>query len=232
MHRARAACMVLIAAAGLQFAVAAVGQVPSETPAAAPAGVTSAEPAATAPAPASPVAAPPPPATPAEPAPTRPFVLAADKISAGDTAWMLASTALVLLMTLPGLALFYAGMVRQKNVLATGLQAFTICCVVTLLWVCVGYSLAFTPGSTPFLGSLDRSMLLGMLYLKESGRVSVSHLAATIPESVYVMFQLTFAIITPALVIGAFAERMRFGPMVLFIILWSLVVYVPIAHWV
>ncbi|MFT4047319.1 MAG: ammonium transporter [Solimonas sp.] len=161
----------------------------------------------------------------------RPHLVAVDTISAGDTAWMLSSTALVLLMTIPGLAMFYAGMVRKKNVLATALQSFFVTCIVTILWVLVGYSLAFTPGS-PYLGSLDRFALQGLLYLKDAGKLTVSHVAPTIPESVFVMFQMTFAIITPALITGAFAERMRFGAMVLFMILWSLLVYAPVAHWV
>ncbi|WP_028081488.1 ammonium transporter [Solimonas soli] len=161
----------------------------------------------------------------------RPHLVGADTISAGDTAWMLSSTALVLLMTIPGLAMFYAGMVRKKNVLATALQSFFVCCLVTVLWVLVGYSLAFTPGS-PYLGSLDRFALQGLLYLKDAGKLTVSHIAPTIPESVFVMFQMTFAIITPALITGAFAERMRFGAMVLFMAMWSLLVYAPVAHWV
>ena len=160
-----------------------------------------------------------------------PSRVAADTISAGDTAWMMTSTALVLLMTIPGLALFYAGMVRKKNVLATAMQSFVICCLVSVLWVCVGYSLAFTPGS-PFIGGLDRLFLQGLGYFKDAGELTVSHLAPTIPESVFVMFQLTFAIITPALITGAFAERMRFGAMVLFVVAWSLLVYAPVAHWV
>lgn len=163
------------------------------------------------------------------PAPTAPFVVGFDKISAGDTAWMLSSTALVLLMTIPGLALFYAGMVRKKNVLATALQSFAICCLVTVIWVIVGYSLAFTPGGE-FLGSLDRLMLNGLFYDKATSTLTVSHIAPTIPESVFVMFQMTFAIITPALIAGAFAERMKFSAMVVFIILWSLLVYAPVAH--
>ena len=154
-----------------------------------------------------------------------------DQISAGDTAWMLSSTALVLLMTIPGLALFYAGMVRKKNVLGTALQSFAITALITVLWVLIGYSLAFTPGN-PFIGSLDRFLLEGMVYFKNSAQLSVSHIAPTIPESVFVMFQLTFAIITPALITGAFAERMRFGSMMVFMTLWSLLVYVPVAHWV
>ncbi len=161
----------------------------------------------------------------------QPSLVTPDKISAGDTAWMLTSTALVLLMTLPGLALFYAGMVRQKNVLATALQSITIACIVSVLWMVVGYSLAFTPGN-PWIGSLDRVMLQGMTFDKLQNLVSVSHIATTIPESVFVMYQLTFAIITPALIAGAFAERMKFGAMVMFMTLWSLLVYVPVAHWV
>jgi Amt family ammonium transporter len=163
--------------------------------------------------------------------PTEPFLVMADKISAGDTAWMLTSTALVLMMTIPGLALFYAGMVRKKNVLATALQSFCVTCLVTILWVAIGYSLAFTPGS-PYLGGIDHAFLSGLTYIKETGQVSVSHIAPTIPESVFVMFQLTFAIITPALITGAFAERMSFRAMVIFMGLWSLVVYAPVAHWV
>nr|WP_233574999.1 ammonium transporter [Stagnimonas aquatica] len=167
----------------------------------------------------------------ASPAHAQPTTVGFDQISAGDTAWMLTSTALVLLMTIPGLALFYAGMVRKKNVLATALQSFCICALITVLWVFVGYSLAFTPG-TPWIGSLDRLLLEGMLYIKETSQLTVSHIAPTIPESVFVMFQLTFAIITPALITGAFAERMRFGSLMVFMALWSLLVYVPVAHWV
>jgi ammonium transporter, Amt family len=165
------------------------------------------------------------------PAPAGPYLVPFDKISAGDTAWMLTATALVLLMTIPGLALFYAGLVRKKNVLATALQSFAICCLVTLLWVIIGYSLAFTPG-TPYLGGLDRVLLLGLGYFKGSGELSVSPIAPTIPESVFVMFQLTFAIITPALITGAFAERMKFSAMLAFMALWLVLVYAPVAHWV
>jgi Amt family ammonium transporter len=167
----------------------------------------------------------------ATPAPTEPFTVNFSQISAGDTAWMLASTALVLLMTIPGLALFYAGMVRKKNVLSTGLQSFAVCCLVSVLWVIAGYSLAFTPGS-PILGGSTRLLLDGLTYIKDSSQLTVSHLAPTIPESVYVMFQMTFAIITPALITGAFAERIRFGAMLAFMALWSLLVYAPVAHWV
>ena len=169
---------------------------------------------------------------PPAPAPTAPFSVNFDKISAGDTAWMLSSTALVLLMTIPGLVLFYAGMVRKKNVLSTSLQSFAICCLVTVIWVVIGYSLAFTPGSTPYLGGLDRLMLSGLDYVKATSTLTVSHIAPTIPESVFVMFQMTFAIITPALIVGAFAERMRFTAMLMFMSLWSIFVYAPVAHWV
>ncbi|MDQ6923063.1 MAG: ammonium transporter [Pseudomonadota bacterium] len=142
---------------------------------------------------------------------------------------MLSSVALVLLMTIPGLALFYGGMVRKKNVLATLMQSFAITCLVTILWVIAGYSLAFMPGGS-FIGSLDRLFLNGMLFQKDAAKLTVSHLGVTIPESVYVMFQATFAIITPALIAGAFAERMKFSAMLWFIGLWSLIVYSPIAH--
>jgi Amt family ammonium transporter len=164
-------------------------------------------------------------------APTEPQLVGIDKIGAGDTAWMLTSTALVLLMTIPGLALFYGGMVRRKNVLATLMQSFAITCVVTLLWWLIGYSLAFTPGS-PWLGGTSRLLMNGMTFMKDANKLTVSHLALTIPETVYAMFQLTFAIITPALITGAFAERMKFSAMLLFVSIWSLVVYAPIAHWV
>ena len=165
-------------------------------------------------------------------APTAPLLVGADKISAGDTAWMLTSTALVLMMTIPGLALFYGGMVRRKNVLATVMQSFAITCLVTLLWWLIGYSWAFTPGGTGYLGGASRFLMHGMTFMKDANRLSVSHLATTIPESVYSMFQLTFAIITPALITGAFADRMKFSAMLVFMCLWSLLVYVPIAHWV
>jgi len=165
-------------------------------------------------------------------APTAPLLVGADKISAGDTAWMLTSTALVLMMTIPGLALFYGGMVRKMNVLATVMQSFAITCLVTLLWWLIGYSWAFTPGGTGYLGGASRFLMHGMTFMKDANRLSVSHLATTIPESVYSMFQLTFAIITPALITGAFADRMKFSAMLVFMCLWSLLVYVPIAHWV
>ncbi|MEA2754261.1 MAG: ammonium transporter, Amt family, partial [Aliidongia sp.] len=150
----------------------------------------------------------------------------APKIDSGDTAWMLISTALVLMMTIPGLALFYGGMVRKKNVLATVMQSFAITCLVTILWMIVGYSWAFTAGPTPYLGGFDRMMLNGM------DLAAISPLAATIPESVYMCFQMTFAIISPALIAGAFADRMKFSALMWFTAAWSLLVYAPIALWV
>ena len=165
-------------------------------------------------------------------APTEPTLISVDKISAGDTAWMLTSTALVLMMSIPGLALFYGGMVRKKNVLATLMQTFAIVCVVTILWWLVGYSLAFTPGSK-FLGGFSRALFNGMTFMHDPvNKLSVSHLALTIPETVYAMFQLTFAAITPALICGAFADRMKFSAMLAFMAAWSLLVYAPIAHMV
>jgi Amt family ammonium transporter len=147
------------------------------------------------------------------------------KIDSGDTAWMLTATALVLMMTIPGLALFYGGMVRKKNVLATVMQSFAITCLVTVLWMVIGYSFAFTEG-TSFLGGFSRMLLMGM------GTDSVASTAPTIPESVFMCFQMTFAIITPALICGAIADRMKFSAMMWFMGLWSLLVYAPIAHWV
>jgi Amt family ammonium transporter len=144
---------------------------------------------------------------------------------------MLTSTALVLMMSIPGLALFYGGMVRKKNVLATLMQTFAIVCVVTLLWWLIGYSWAFTPGS-PFLGGSSRALFNGMTVMHDVNKVSVSHMAMTIPETVYAMFQLTFAAITPALIAGAFADRMKFSAMLVFMVVWSLAVYAPIAHMV
>jgi Amt family ammonium transporter len=162
---------------------------------------------------------------------TRPTLVAVDTLNAADTAWMMTSTALVLLMTLPGIALFYGGMVRKKSVINTMASVVAIAAVVSLLWFAVGYSWAFTPGNA-FIGNGSRMLFEGMDYLKEGGKVMVSHVAPNIPESVYAMFQLTFAIITAALVVGAFVERMKFSAMLVFIGLWSLLVYAPIAHWV
>ncbi len=146
-------------------------------------------------------------------------------INSGDNAWMLTSTALVLMMTIPGLALFYGGMVRKKNVLATVMQSFAITCLVTVLWMIVGYSLAFTSGSG-FIGGLSRFFLSGM------GLDSANSLAPTIPETTYMTFQMTFAIITPALIVGSFADRMKFSALLVFMGAWLLAVYAPIAHMV
>jgi Amt family ammonium transporter len=170
-------------------------------------------------------------AAPSTAAPTKPFLTGFDKINSGDTAWMMTSTALVLLMTIPGLALFYAGMVRKKNILATLMQSFAITCLVTVLWWICGYSLAFTPGSTPYIGSLHSAFLNHVVYMHDAMKESVSHLGTTIPETVYAMFQGTFAIITPALICGSFAERMKFSAMMWFMGLWLILVYCPVAHW-
>lgn len=147
---------------------------------------------------------------------------AQDVLDSGDTAWMLTATALVLFMTIPGLSLFYAGMVRAKNALSVMMQCFTICCLMTVLWVLYVYSLAFADGSA-FVGGLGMAFMAG---------VGVDSLSGTIPESVFSMFQLTFAIITPALIVGAFAERMKFSAMLWFMAIWVSVVYAPICHWV
>jgi len=164
------------------------------------------------------------------------------KIDSGDTAWMLTSTALVLLMTIPGLALFYAGMVRKKNILATLMQSFAICAIVTIAWVVAGYSIAFTTGGQ-YMGDFSRFMLNGIAdhivkgaetqaFVLASGIKDVNDMSTTVPETVYMMFQMTFAIITPALICGAFADRMKFSALCIFMTLWSLIVYSPIAHWV
>ena len=140
----------------------------------------------------------------------------ASTINTGDTAWMLTSTALVLMMTIPGLALFYGGMVRKKNVLTIVMQCFAITCIVTVVWMVVGYSLAFTDGGgmQNYLGGMSQFLLKAMTL------DSIHSLAGTIPESVFMTFQMTFAIITPALIVGAFADRMKFSALVLFMILW------------
>jgi Amt family ammonium transporter len=143
-----------------------------------------------------------------------------------DTAWMLTSTALVLLMTIPGLALFYAGMVRKKNILATMMQSFAITALVTVVWGILAYSLAFTDGNA-YIGDLSRVFLSGITTAKDN-----LFPGSTIPESVGMMFQMTFAIITPALITGAFADRFKFSALIIFITAWLLVVYAPIAHWV
>ncbi|HGS8172290.1 TPA: ammonium transporter [Pseudomonas aeruginosa] len=155
-------------------------------------------------------------------------------LNSGDTAWMLISTALVLLMTIPGLALFYGGMVRAKNVLSIMMQCFAITGLITILWVVYGYSLAFDPAGmekgvlnfNSFVGGLDKAFLSG---LTADGLTSAT---ALFPESVFITFQMTFAIITPALIVGAFAERMKFSAMLIFMAVWFTVVYAPIAHMV
>lgn len=147
---------------------------------------------------------------------------AAAAVDAGDTAWMMTATALVLFMTIPGLALFYGGMVRAKNTLSVLMQCFAICCLVTLIWVLWGYSMAFG-GEGAYWGGLGKAFMAG---------VGVDSMVGTIPETVFATFQLTFAIITPALIVGAFVERMKFSAMLWFIGLWVTTVYLPIAHWV
>jgi Amt family ammonium transporter len=171
---------------------------------------------AAAPAPATEAAAPEPAAAPASP------------IDSGDTAWMLTSSVLVLMMTIPGLALFYGGMVRKKNILATLAQSFSATALITVLWMVIGYSIAFTDGGAhnDFLGGFTYAMLAPM------GVDSTTSLAGTIPESVYMFFQMTFAIITPALIAGALADRMKFSAFLIFMGAWLLLVYCPIAHWV
>ncbi len=149
----------------------------------------------------------------------------ADTLNGADTAWILTSTALVLFMTIPGLSLFYAGLVRRKNVLSVLMQCFAITCAMSVVWFVAGYSLAFSDGGAvnAWIGGFDQFMLQN---------VQESTLSGAIPESVFAMFQMTFAIITPALIIGAYAERTRFSAMLLFSCLWLLVVYAPVCHWV
>ena len=154
-----------------------------------------------------------------------PLAVQAEGADSGDTAWILTSTALVLFMTLPGLALFYGGLVRAKNVLSVLMQCFVIACIVSVLWVVYGYSLSFGDGGSmnAWIGGLDNAFL---------ANVTRDSLSGTLPESVFVMFQMTFAIITPALIIGGFAERMKFSAMLLFSVIWVSVVYFPVCHWV
>jgi ammonium transporter, Amt family len=177
------------------------------------------------------------PAAPAEAGPpacsgsSTPKVLENCTPNSGDTAWMLTSVALVLLMTVPGLGLFYGGMVRKKNVGDTIMTSFAITCLITVLFTVITYSLSFT-GGTPYIGGLSRAFLQGIVSDSAKGIGNPNPLAATIPETVYICFQMTFAIITPALIAGAFAERMKFSAMLWFIGLWAVFVYAPIAHWV
>ncbi len=151
-----------------------------------------------------------------------------DAVNAGDTAWMLTSSVLVLMMTIPGLALFYAGMVRKKNILATLAQSFGATCLITVLWMIIGYSIAFT-GHDPYIGDFKYFLLAPL-----NGDINIANtdLAPTIPETVYMFFQMTFAIITPALIAGALADRMKYSAFLLFMGAWLLLVYCPIAHWV
>ncbi|MCK5813960.1 MAG: ammonium transporter [Cocleimonas sp.] len=150
------------------------------------------------------------------------FAEDAPVLSSGDTAWMLVATVLVLFMTIPGLSMFYSGMVRSKNALSTFVQIFAITALSTIVWVVIGYSIAFG-GEGAYWGGLDKMFLNG---------VTVDSLSGTIPETVFMVFQMTFAIITPALIVGAFAERMKFSAMIVFTVIWLIVVYAPITHWV
>ncbi len=211
--------LLLTALVGMSWVTSSWAQNPSSTPE------------ATAPAAAAPAAAPAPAAPPACDGTAKPPVLEKCTPNSGDTAWMLASVALVLLMTVPGLGLFYGGMVRKKNVGDTVMTSFAITCLITVLFAVCTYSLAFRPGSA-FIGGLDRAFLQGILSDFSKNIGNPNPLAPTIPETVYMCFQMTFAIITPALIAGAFAERMKFSAMLWFIGLWAILVYAPIAHWV
>jgi Amt family ammonium transporter len=210
-------------------APAAVAQDNNNAPAAAQSApaATPAAPAAAAPAAATPAT----PAAPAAPPSCSATVLEKCTSNSGDTAWLLTSVALVLMMTIPGLGLFYGGMVGKKNVGDTVMTSFAITALVTVLYFVVTYSLAFTGGSA-FIGGFSRVLLQGIHYDLASGANTPNSLAPTIPETVYMMFQMTFAIITPALIAGSFAERMKFSAMLWFIGLWAIFVYAPVAHWV
>jgi len=151
-----------------------------------------------------------------------PMTAFADVINGADTAWIMTSTALVLFMTLPGLALFYGGLVRSNNILSILMQCFAIAGIVSILWFIAGYSLAFS-GDHPFIGDLSNFML---------AKISIDSVSGSIPESLFAMFQMTFAIITPALIVGGYAERMKFSAVLLFSSIWLLIVYAPITHWV
>jgi Amt family ammonium transporter len=186
-----------------------------------------------APAPAAAAPATPPAPTPACAADPDPKKAVTEKCSpnSGDTAWMLTSMALVLMMTIPGLGLFYGGMVRKKNVGDTVMTSFAITALVTIIFAVCTYSMAFTAGS-PYIGGFSRAFLQGILSDIGTGAGTPNGLAVTIPETVYMCFQMTFAIITPALIAGAFAERMKFSAMLWFIGIWAIAVYAPVAHWV
>src|SRR5580658_6917157 len=234
-----APALAAVAFIGLATPVATLAQ--TNPPAPTPAAAAPAAPAAAAPAAAKPA----PPATPACAGPVAavpetdkfaavaavPAVLTNCTPSGGDTAWMLTSVALVLMMTIPGLGLFYGGMVRKKNVGDTVMTSFAITCLVTVVYAIVTYSMAFTSG-TPFVGGLSRAFLQGILSdINNGGIGNPNPLAPTIPETVYMCFQMTFAIITPALIAGAYAERMKFSAMLWFMGLWAIFVYAPVAHW-
>ena len=152
-----------------------------------------------------------------------PSFASAQEINGANTAWILTSTALVLFMTLPGLSLFYAGLVRTKNVLSVLMQCFAIAVTISILWLVVGYSIAFGPSESAYWGGLGRMFFNG---------VDINSVSGDIPETVFASFQMTFAIITPALIVGAFVERIKFSSMLLFSVLWTLVVYFPVANWV
>ena len=234
-----APALAAVAFIGLATPVATLAQ--TNPPAAAPAAAAPAAAAPAAPAAAKPA----PPATPACAGPVAavpetdkyaavaavPAVLTNCTPSGGDTAWMLTSVALVLMMTIPGLGLFYGGMVRKKNVGDTVMTSFAITALVTVVYAIVTYSMSFTSG-TPFVGGLSRAFLQGILSdINNGGIGNPNPLAPTIPETVYMCFQMTFAIITPALIAGAYAERMKFSAMLWFMGLWAIFVYAPVAHW-
>ena len=221
-------------ATAMFIGLAAPAAIAEDNPAATPAApaATTAAPAATTAAPAATApAAAAAPAAPAAPPSCSATVLEKCTSNSGDTAWLLTSVALVLMMTIPGLGLFYGGMVGKKNVGDTVMTSFAITCLVTVLYFILTYSLAFTGGSS-FIGGFSRVFLQGIHYDLASGANTPNPLAPTIPETVYMMFQMTFAIITPALIAGSFAERMKFSAMLWFIGLWAIFVYAPVAHWV
>ena len=221
LSRARLGALALAVLLALMLSIGAMNASYAQTaPGAAPAAPAAAAPAATTP----------PPACANDPDPKK-AVLEKCTPNSGDTAWMMTSVALVLMMTIPGLGLFYGGMVRKKNVGDTIMTSFAVTCLVTILYAMFTYSMAFTTGS-PFLGGLSRAFLQGILSDISTGIGTPNALAPTIPETVYMCFQMTFAIITPALIAGAFAERMKFSAMLWFIGLWAIVVYAPVAHWV